>query len=135
MRIVLDTNVLVSGLLNPKGPPAAILNLLVNGKVLLLYDNRILQEYSEVLRRDKFGFNKESIDILIDYFKNVGEYISAEPTNKKFDDENDRVFYEVMITGEAKYLVSGNLVHYPKNNKILDPRRFITIYEELNKGK
>lgn len=135
MRMVLDTNVLVSGLLNPNGPPAAILNLLVNGKIRLLYDNRILQEYSEVLRRDKFGFNKESIDVLINYFQDVGEFISAEPTNRKFDDENDRIFYEVMITGEANYLVSGNLVHYPKSNKIIDPRRFITIYEKLNKGK
>ena len=133
--MVLDTNVLVSGLLNPNGPPAAILNLLVNGKIRLLYDNRILQEYSEVLRRDKFGFNKESIDVLINYFQDVGEFISAEPTNRKFDDENDRIFYEVMITGEANYLVSGNLVHYPKSNKIIDPRRFITIYEKLNKGK
>lgn len=135
MRMVLDTNVLVSGLLNPNGPPAAILNLLVNGKIRLLYDNRILQEYSEVLRRDKFGFNKESIDVLINYFQDVGEFISAEPTNREFDDENDRIFHEVMITGEANYLVSGNLVHYPKSNKIIDPRRFITIYEKLNKGK
>ena len=133
--MVLDTNVLVSGLLNPNGPPAAILNLLVNGKIRLLYDNRILQEYSEVLRRDKFGFNKESIDVLINYFQDVGEFISAEPTNREFDDENDRIFHEVMITGEANYLVSGNLVHYPKSNKIIDPRRFITIYEKLNKGK
>ena len=48
MRVVLDTNVLISGLLNPNGPPAAVLNLLVNAKLELLYDSRILQEYMEV---------------------------------------------------------------------------------------
>ena len=56
MKIVLDTNVLVSGLINPKGVPAKILNLMLNEKIIVLYDNRILREYETVLSRRKFRF-------------------------------------------------------------------------------
>ncbi len=135
MRIVLDTNVLVSGLINPNGPPAAILNLVVNAKVQLLYDSRILQEYIEVLHRKKFGFNPESIEALIDYLQDEGEYISAEPTSMKFKDDDDRAFYEVMMTGEADYLISGNLCHFPEDKKFKSPREFVIKYQNRNEEK
>ena len=135
MRIVLDTNVIVSGLINPNGSPAAILNLVVNAKVQLLYDIRILQEYIEVLHRKKFGFNPESIEALIDYLQDEGEYISAEPTSMKFKDDDDRSFYEVMITGEADYLISGNLSHFPEDKNFKSPREFLTKYENRNEEK
>jgi len=135
MRVVLDTNVLVSGLLNPNGPPAAILNLLVNAKLELLYDSRILQEYMEVLHRTKFGFNSDWIEALIDYFKDEGEYISAEPTNQPFRDDDDQAFYEVMTTGEADYLITGNGSHFPKDDRIRNPREFVAEYEKRNEDK
>ena len=57
MRIVLDTNVLVSALLSPHGAPAAVLQLVVTGRVVLCFDARVLSEYREVLRREKFDFD------------------------------------------------------------------------------
>ena len=51
MRIVLDTNVLVSGLLNPNGTPGRILDLILGRYLTLLYDDRIIGEYSDVLAR------------------------------------------------------------------------------------
>ena len=136
MRVVLDTNVLVSGLLNPNGTPAAILNLMVNAKVQLLYDSRILQEYIEVLHREKFGLNEEWIEALLMYVQGEGEYISAEPTKTQVPDDDDRAFYEVTITGEADYLITGNKDHFPKDTRIKSPREFMIVYEktpELNK--
>jgi putative PIN family toxin of toxin-antitoxin system len=130
MRIVLDTNVLVSGLLNPNGSPAAVLNLVVNSKIQLLYDNRILQEYMEVLHRDKFGFSAESIDALMVFFQDEGEYVSAEPTSVDFADNDDRMFYEVMVTAKADYLITGNQTHFPKEAKIKNPRAFVSDYEK-----
>lgn len=67
MKIVLDTNVIISSLLNSDGSPAGVLNLLLNGRITLLYDNRILGEYLAVISRDKFGFRREWIDSLIDF--------------------------------------------------------------------
>ena len=125
MRIVLDTNDLVSGLLNPNGPPAAILNLFVNGKLKLIYDNRILQEYGEALHREKFSFESDRIEALIAFLQDEGEYISAEPTKQRFQDDFDRAFYEVMTTGEADFLITGNVVHFPKEDRIINPREFV----------
>ena len=130
MRVVLDTNVLVSGLLNPNGPPASILNLLINEKLELLYDSRIIQEYREVLHRARFGFDPDWIEALVDYLKDAGEYISAMPTNLPFRDKYDRVFYEVMATGKADYLITGNSNHFPKDDGIRNPREFLTEYEK-----
>ena len=59
MRIVLDTNVLVSGLLNPDGAPGRLLDLILGGRLQILYDDRILGEYSDVLARPQFGFRQE----------------------------------------------------------------------------
>ena len=84
MKIVLDTNVLISSLINPNGIPAKILNLILSQKIILLYDNRILNEYYNVLRRDKFQFSDELILPLMDFIKHEGIYINAVPLKKEF---------------------------------------------------
>ena len=67
MKVVLDTNVLISGLINIEGIPAQIVNLLINGRIILLYDSRIMKEYEEVLGRKKFGFKKSVVAPLLDW--------------------------------------------------------------------
>lgn len=63
MIIVLDTNVLVSGLLTPFGSSGEIVRMITSGKLILEYDSRILIEYEEVLNRPKFHFDKEPIEL------------------------------------------------------------------------
>lgn len=125
MKIVIDTNVLVSGLINPKGVPANILNLILNGKIIVLYDNRILREYETVLSRKKFKFKKETIEPLIDFIKHEGSFIAAEPLKIKFKDEDDKMFLEVAKSGNAEYLITGNIVHFLNEQFIVTPREFI----------
>jgi putative PIN family toxin of toxin-antitoxin system len=132
MKIVLDTNVLISGLINIAGIPAQIVNLLINGRITLLYDSRILKEFEEVLGRKKFGFKRSVVAPLLDYIKNEGEYITAEPTNKPFADNDDKMFYEVAKTARAKYLVTGNKDHYPKEGIVKNPKEFIELYLSEN---
>lgn len=127
MKIVLDTNVLFSSLLNPNGNPAKILNLILADKITLLYDNRILNEYCDVLKREKFGFTDDLILPLIDFIKRECLYVNAEPINIKFEDDDDKKFYEVFKSGEGDYLVSGNLIHFPKERFIINPTGFIKI--------
>jgi uncharacterized protein len=128
MKVVLDTNVLVSGLINHVGTPAQIVNLLLNGRIALLYDTRVLSEYQEVLHRKKFGFRSTDIGPLLDYIKSEGEFVAAEPTDKKFDDSDDRAFYEVAKTGRAKFLVTGNKEHFPRESMVKSPKEFIEIF-------
>jgi len=56
MKLVLDTNVLVSGLLNQSGPPGLILQHIAFPDIIICWDKRIMAEYQEVLSRPKFHF-------------------------------------------------------------------------------
>lgn len=116
MRIVLDTNVLVSGLLNPHGAPGRVLDLIVAGSVLLLWDDRILAEYDEVLARPKFGFSARQVKPLIDYLRLSGESILAAPLelprSAHVPDQFDLPFAEVAAAGQADVLVTGNPGHF-----------------------
>ena len=78
MKVVVDTNVIVSALLNTHGIPAQILALILGGKLRILYDNRILFEYYDVISREDFCFDTGVVDDLISYFRNEGEYVNAE---------------------------------------------------------
>ena len=131
MRVVVDTNVIVSALINVNGTPAKILSLILNGKVKLLYDNRIIFEYIDVLSREEFGFNSETINDMVDYFKHDGEFINPEYIKTRFSDETDKKFYEVYKTSMAKYLITGNIKHFPKRDTIVSPKDFIHIYEKF----
>lgn len=119
MIIVLDTNVLVSSLLKPQSYPAHVLNAILNEKVTLLFDNRIIAEYRRVLDRPRFGLSEEMIEPLLDYLTSTGEFVAADYSGRHFEDAEDRKFYEVAVTGNADYLVTGNVRHFPSDLLII----------------
>ena len=130
MRIVLDTNVLVSAILSPFGAPAGIFNAILSGQLILLYDDRIIAEYREVLNRPKFDFEKNLISDILDFIEVKGERILAIPINVKLPDPFDLPFVEVAITGKASFLITGNKKHFPvklPNIQILTPSAFLDI--------
>jgi putative PIN family toxin of toxin-antitoxin system len=92
MKIVLDTNIIVSAFLNPKGIPGEILSLVLTHKIKVCYDNKIFSEYTDVLTRSKFDFDNELVNAFLDFIKTNGEYIIAESQNIPFDDEDDKMF-------------------------------------------
>ena len=114
MRLVLDTNLLVAGLLSPYGPPAQILPLLLNRKASLCYDARIIIEYRAVLARPKFGFDREAADAVIDFLEYAGELFVPTPWPATPPDPDDAMFLEVACAARADCLVTGNLKHFPK---------------------
>lgn len=126
MIIVLDTNVLVSALLKPKSHPAYVLNAILNEKVTLLFDNRILEEYKRVLLRPRFGFSEETVEPLLDYLESEGQFVVANYSGRLFEDDEDKKFYEVAVTGNADYLITGNIRHFPSEPLIITPRDFVT---------
>jgi putative PIN family toxin of toxin-antitoxin system len=114
MRIVLDTNVLVSGLLSPHGPPGRIVDGVVAEALVVLFDDRILDEYRDVLGRPKFGFAPRDIDDLLDQIVAAGEHVSAPPLTMKLPDVDDLPVLEVAVAGKADALVTGNAKHFPR---------------------
>jgi len=134
MKIVLDTNVLVSGLLAPFGPSGEIVRMVSAGELVLYIDARILSEYKEVLNRPKFKFNKEHVGILIDFIKQYGQFVSSIPLNNPLPDPGDEPFLEVAIAGKVKSLITGNIIHYPSTFReginILSPSEFLKFYRK-----
>lgn len=124
---VLDTNVLVSGLLNPSGPPGRLLDSILNGHLILALDDRIFAEYSAVLKRPKFKFSSSEIR---DFLAYLGQqhWINAHPVSVKgLPDPFDLPFAEVALSLEEPVLVTGNIKHFPKNKlkglTVLNPQQ------------
>lgn len=108
MRVVLDTNVLVSGLLNPHGAPGRVVDLLVLEELRPLFDDRILHEYRDMLARPRFGFDPVDVDALLEHLRSVGHRLTAPPLAVTLPDEDDLPFLEVAAFGGARALVTGN---------------------------
>ncbi len=127
--IVLDTNVLVAGLLNPFGPPGRLLDLILTGEVQLACDDRILAEYRQVLARKRFGFDQTAIADLLTYLEAEGQHVTAPPRNIDLPDPDDAPFLEVALAAQASALVTGNTRHYPASSRrgvaVLTPIQFI----------
>ena len=126
MKLVLDTNIIVSALLSPQGPPAKILNLVLNGSSTIIYDNSVLAEYSDVLGRKRLKINKELANFILDFIEKEGIFTIAEPLSIKFIDNNDKIFYELYKSRDCDYLITGNKKHFPKDKGILTAREFIS---------
>ena len=129
MKIVLDTNVLVSGILSPNGPPAAVLRTLLTERVRLCFDERIVSEYRDVLTRSKFSFNRDLVDELIGFLEPAGSPTLAAPLALDLRDPWDLMFIEVAVSAGADFLVTGNLKHFPENARtgirVVSPREFM----------
>jgi uncharacterized protein len=137
MRIVLDTNVLVSGLLNPFGSSGEIVRMVFSGELMLCVDARILSEYQDVLYRSKFHFDKDKIAILVDFIMKYGQVVSSSPLGHFLPDRDDEPFLEVAVAGTVKTLITGNKVHYPtaylEGIEILSPSEFIDLFRKTKK--
>ena len=134
MKIVLDTNVLVVGLLTPFGPCAAIVRMVSSGDLTLYLDARILSEYGEVLRRPKFQFDPDKVTALLDYIEHSAVIVASSPLSDPLPDPDDQPFLEVAIASQAACLVTGNHAHFPPKRcrgvKVLSPTEFLTFYHE-----
>jgi predicted nucleic acid-binding protein len=122
MRVVIDTNVLISGLLNPDGAPARVLDLVLRGNLTLLYDNR-------------FSFTTDTVEPLLEYIASEGEYVVPEPHPAIFRDEDDRGFFEVAKSGGAAFLITGNRTRYPADSIIKTPVEFLASYRRKRRRR
>jgi putative PIN family toxin of toxin-antitoxin system len=126
MIIVLDTNVLVSGLIHSGNPPGQIIDRLRSGDISLVLDDRILLEYTDVLGRPYFKryFSEFEKDIILEFIGNDSHRILCTKRIKGLPDPDDACFAEVAFASNVP-LVTGNLKHFPPSQcqglKILTP--------------
>ena len=133
MDIVIDTNVLVAGLLSPFGVCGAIVRMVSAGELTLSFDARILSEYNEVLRRPRFGFEEEKVAAFLDYIVYRGRAVAPSPLSHSLPDPDDEPFLEVTLASQAVYLVTGNQKHFPaercRGAKVISPNEFLIFFK------
>lgn len=131
---VFDTNVLVSALMSARqdSPTVRLLDYVIDERIVLLYNGDILGEYDEVLHRDKFHFSEERIQAVLDLVK-TGLCLDPTQSDEAFPDPDDRVFYEVALSKDGSYVVTGNLRHFPRKPIVVSPADFLDMMDkEIN---
>ena len=131
MKIVLDTNVLVSALLKSRSKPARILRLVIQGNIEIIINEYILAEYLEVLKRPKFDLDMDSVQTIIDSIRLKGIKAAAIPASFQLPDSSDEPFLEAALAAGADVLITGNKRHFPekatKGQKIVNPDEFLSL--------
>lgn len=130
---VIDTNVLVSALLakRPDSAPVQILDRLFSRNFIPMYNEEILAEYNEVLRRQKFKFPEEHIVLALDAVLEAGIDSIRVETKDEVLDPKDVVFYEVAMSRDDSYLVTGNIKHFPAVKRVVTPNELLDILNSL----
>ena len=129
--VIFDTNVIVSMLFSNdiNSYPMQLMNYIYDGIITPVFSDEILNEYKEVLSRDKFPFTKKMVGDLINYIKKLGTNIEPQKLEIEFEDYDDLIFYEVLMTKDKheKKLVTGNIKHFPKQVNIMTPKEMVEL--------
>ena len=131
---VIDTNVLVSALLNWKSIPGKVLEQALIGKIIPVLNKKIVAEYDEMLRRKKFPFQEEDINIVLQGLILRGRFYEEAIVKEELPDKKDIVFFAVtMESGKFQdtYLVTGNIRHFPTKAFVVTPREMMEILEHI----
>ena len=139
MDVVIDTNVLVAGLLSPFGACGEIVRMVSAGELTLSFDARILSEYNEVLRRPRFGFEAEKVAAFLDYIVYRGRAVASSPLSHSLPDPDDEPFLEVTRASQSACLVTGNQKYSPAERcqgvKVVSPNEFLIFFRNQRTEK
>ncbi len=130
MKVVLDTNVIVSAVMTTHGPCAQIIDLFAEGLFDICTDSRILDEYEEVLSRPRLRIDPDDAAMVLELIHAVAETVAAAPLPVRLPDAEDLPFLEV-AAGAGALLVTGNTRHYPDRSRagvtVITPREFLDL--------
>jgi putative PIN family toxin of toxin-antitoxin system len=130
LRLVLDTNVLISAALKPAGLPPTVLLLAITKPARLYVSRPILEEYSEVLSQPEFRIRKGLRLQLLQLITNCSYTVTPAWRLEVTHDPDDNIFLECADAARADYLVTGNQKHFPKfwkRTKVITSREFISL--------
>lgn len=130
---VIDTNVIVSALLsrNPDAATVKVFKAVSDGIICPLFNQEIIEEYMDVLCRDKFKLPIRHIESVVKKIQQLGIMAERVHSSEEFPDLDDIVFYEVALSKEDAYLVTGNTKHFPKSPIVVTPAEMMEIIRAL----
>lgn len=131
MKIVLDTNILVSAFLKPRSKPARIMRLVLQGDIGIIANESILAEYLDVLRRPKFDLDPDKVLAILQIIRSKGTNAPASAESFNLPDSSDEPFLEAAISAGADVIITGNKKHFPqeacKGQKVMNPTEFLQL--------
>lgn len=130
LRLVVDTNVVVSAALNSDGLPRTVLLIAMTKPARLYVSPKIMLEYATVLSRRELGLRRGPRQQLFQLIRNRAHVVRPTRILSVTPDPDDNVFLECAEAARADYLVTGNLRHYPafwKSTKVINPGDFLTL--------
>ena len=130
---IIDTNVIISALLsrNQDSATVKVLECLYDRTIVPIYNDEILEEYSAVLRRPKFKFTDFQINATLEAIVKGGMSSERIKTSEQLPDPKDVVFYEVALSVDESFLVTGNIKHFPKKPFVVTPAEMLQIIHEI----
>lgn len=130
---VIDTNVLVSAIFaaHPDSATVIVRDKIMDGTIVPLYNAEIFDEYRDVLTRPKFHFPTELVDAILDVILQKGLSLERTKTEEVFTDPKDVVFYEIALSKEGAYLVTGNTKHFPSTPIVVTPAELLRILDAM----
>lgn len=132
---VIDTNVLVSALINWDSVPGTIIDHMLTGDIIPITNENIIKEYDDVLRRKKFRFNEQDIQKVLDGIRKRSIFLNPSEIEEILPDPKDVVFYAVTMEARKTvnaFLVTGNMKHFPVKPFIVTPREMLTVLESTH---
>ncbi len=136
IKVVIDTNVLVSAIWNPMGSPAKIIEAVYAGTLEPIISEQILQEYSTVLKYKEFNFQPNIVNQMLNYFRVFLLPLPPENTSIKCNDPDNTKFLSAAIAGNASYIITGNRKHFPRKVPELtinNPQEMLNILDKWTK--
>ena len=129
---VIDTNVIISSLLtkNYASATVQVVRAVFTKRIIPMYNYGILDEYNDVLHRDKFHLKDENINGLMRAIKSFGIEVQPVTTGKILPDIDDLIFYETASAIEKAYLITGNKKHFPDVDFAVSPAEMMRIIEQ-----
>jgi putative PIN family toxin of toxin-antitoxin system len=130
LRLVIDTNIVVSAALKPAGLQRTVLLLDITKPARLYISDTILGEYTEVLSRPELKIRKGLQRQLIDLIMRYSHPVTPSRHLQVAQDTDDNLFLECADAARADYLVTGNQRHFPKfwkQTKVVTSREFLDI--------
>lgn len=129
MRVVLDTNILVSACWKPGGLEAQVADMAVSGRITICVSAEILAEYQDVLSRPKLAACADRTRELLAALERVALPVETTARVQASIDEDDNRFLECAAASGAVFLITGNLRHYPAawgGARVVNARMFLS---------
>jgi putative PIN family toxin of toxin-antitoxin system len=130
LRLVLDTNVIVSAAIKPEGLQRTVFLVAVTKPVRLYVSENILAEYAAVLARPELKIRKGLRQQFLQLIRNHSQVIVPSTLPQVTSDTDDNMYVECADAARADYLITGNQRHFPKfwkNTKIISSREFLDV--------